>query len=188
MTLAFSTSSPWASVAAFASDGAVIWSGIERAPQAASGAIFRLLTQLEVDRGLRPSSFNVFAADIGPGSFTGVRVGVVLAKTFAFLQQGQVVGATAFDLINPTGTAVLPSKRGEYFIRLVGETPFRTTELPGEGLGYGGAMAPETPPDAARFASLLPELTPSDPMTFLPDYLIEPSISLPKKPFAGLSQ
>ncbi|HUQ68608.1 MAG TPA: tRNA (adenosine(37)-N6)-threonylcarbamoyltransferase complex dimerization subunit type 1 TsaB, partial [Planctomycetaceae bacterium] len=34
--------------------------------------------------GLRPADVNAVAVSIGPGSFTGLRVGVVCAKTFAY--------------------------------------------------------------------------------------------------------
>lgn len=133
--------------------------------------------------GIELDAFTLFAADIGPGSFTGVRVGVMLAKTFAWAQGKPVTGADAFDLIAPDRTVVLPSKKGEFFVRLPGEPPYRDTEAPADSVGYGPEREPNVPPHAAGFARLLGRLEPSDPLTFAPAYLIEPSISIPKKAY-----
>jgi hypothetical protein len=109
---------------------------------------------------------------------------VILAKTFGFVYGQPVAGANAFDLIDPTGVAVLPSKKGEYFVRRPGSAPNRQSGLPEAPFtGYGPDVPEPEPPHAARFASLLAHLEPSDPAAFVPEYLIDPSISTPKKPF-----
>jgi len=96
-----------------------------------------------------------------------------------------VAGANAFDLIDPHNTVVLPSKKGEFFVRRVGQNPFRTTDLPDQPfVGYGAGIAVQTVPNASRFSSLLGQVQPVAPELLLPQYLIEPSISTPKKPFA----
>lgn len=139
----------------------------------------RMRTELQI--GL--DAFELFAADIGPGSFTGVRVGVMLAKSFAWTQGKPVAGADAFDLISPDRAVVLPSKKGEYFVRLPGEAPYRDAEAPADAVGYGPDREPNTPPHAAGFALLVDRLERVDPLTFAPAYLIEPSISIPKKAY-----
>lgn len=185
MILGFSTSSPWASVAAIDETGQVQWQGKTLAPQSASSACMALLEKMKAEAGYASADFATFAADIGPGSFTGVRVGVVLAKTFAFLYNGHVLGATAFELISAHQTVVLPSKRGEYFVKPPKEDAHRTEVLPDGVVGYGGDVRDPVFPEAARLGAILPGLTPQDPFSFAPDYLIEPSISLPKRPYAG---
>lgn len=135
--------------------------------------------------GVAPDAFQIFAADVGPGSFTGVRVGVVLAKTLAYVAGGKVVGADAFDLIASDALVALPSRKGEYFLRTPGQAPIRTTQLDEAAIGYGPDFADPKAPSAAAFGVLLPGLTPVDPFAFMPEYLIEPSISVPKKAFGS---
>jgi len=186
--LGFSTSSAWTSVAAIAATSGheVIWQGADLAPKGASAACLSLLDQLLDETGLTLEDAEMFLADVGPGSFTGVRVGVTLAKTFGYLYGRPVAGATSFDLISAEQAVVLPSKKGEFFVRIPGEQAIRQTALPETAyVGFGPPIQPETYPSAARFAALIERLTPKPAEAFLPDYLIEPSISTPKKRFAS---
>ena len=140
-----------------------------------------------VETGIEPSQVDLFVADMGPGSFTGVRVGVTLAKTFGFLYSKEVAGVTSFDLIDASRTVVLPSRKGEFFVRRAGDVPYRTSEIEGEELvGFGPGMEPEVYPDASRVSLIIPNLVAVNAASFVPEYLIDPSISVPKKPFAPL--
>ncbi len=49
--------------------------------------------------GLTPSDCDYFAAVTGPGSFTGIRIGISCVKGFATALNKKAVGVTAFDLI-----------------------------------------------------------------------------------------
>ncbi|MCR9198291.1 MAG: tRNA (adenosine(37)-N6)-threonylcarbamoyltransferase complex dimerization subunit type 1 TsaB [Planctomycetaceae bacterium] len=49
--------------------------------------------------GLRPADIDVVAVSIGPGSFTGLRVGVVFAKTFAWANDASLVAVDTFRAI-----------------------------------------------------------------------------------------
>ncbi len=186
MTFAFSTSSRFVSVAIFES-GEVIFSGELDAPRAASQACMELIQRsgISVDLGTR------FCADLGPGSFTGVRVGVMLAKTFGFCNQVLVAGSNAFDLVNAHGTVALPSKRGEWFVRLPGEPPVRQGDVPQDATGYGWEPVSEGPrvqfPTARAFVKLVDHLEWVSPEVLMPDYLIEPSISTPNLPLSRMN-
>jgi len=187
--LAFSTSCAYASVAAIDRINGVLWSGTEEAPQGAGGACLRMLDRLKAETGLGLQDAEIFASDIGPGSFTGVRVGVTLAKTFGFMYHKLVAGATSFDLISVESTVVLPSKKGEFFVRRPGSAPVRTVELPEEPFtGFGPGIETQVWPSAARFREILDRLEPVPAMVFAPAYLIEPSISIPKIPFPKLAE
>jgi tRNA threonylcarbamoyladenosine biosynthesis protein TsaB len=186
--IGFSTSSRQASVAIISANGDLLWSGREEAPQAASGACLRML-QVGLDTvGTNLTDARLFVADLGPGSFTGVRVGVTLAKTFAFTHGVNAAGADAFDLIDDGQTVVISNKRGEWFLRRPGASALVVDVLPAdEFLGYGTGFEQQTYPDAARFGALLPYLHPVEPELLVPAYLVEPSISLPKKPYGAIS-
>jgi tRNA threonylcarbamoyladenosine biosynthesis protein TsaB len=184
--VAFSTSSPQASVALISAYGAVIGSARELAPQGASGACMRLLENLLAESGRKLADAELFAADLGPGSFTGVKVAVTLAKTLAFACGTSAAGASSFDLVSADGRVVLPSKRGEFFVRDPGAEPFLTGSLPdGEFVGYGAGIESPTYPDAERFAPIVAQLKALQPEMLVPNYMIEPSISIPKKPYAA---
>ena len=43
------------------------------------------------------SDIDVFACSVGPGSFTGIRIGVSTAKAFAYALSKQVLGVTSFE-------------------------------------------------------------------------------------------
>lgn len=190
MIVGFSTSSPVASVALIDVGGEVLWSGSDEARHAASGACLKLL-----ERGLRElgkdlAEASLFVADLGPGSFTGVRVGVTLAKTLAFAYGKETAGADAFDLIDFSGVVVLPSKRSEWFVRRPGQIPERVEVLPDSPFsGFGPGIESPRYPNAAGFAPLVGSLIRCAPEELVPGYLIEPSISTPKKPYgAGFAQ
>jgi len=187
--VAFSTSSPQASVALISEDGVVLASDQKHAPMQASGACFEMLEALLKQTGTRLNEATLFAADLGPGSFTGVKVAATIAKTLAFTLSVNACGASSFDLISTEETVILPSKKGEFFIKVFDQDPYRSTELPNERfLGYGPGIDEQQFPHAANFARLLHSLEPVDPEYLVPNYLIEPSISLPKKPLSPLDQ
>lgn len=57
------------------------------------------MRQILHDAGWRPRDVAVVAVAIGPGSFTGLRVGVTSAKAFAYAVQARVVGVNTLDVI-----------------------------------------------------------------------------------------
>ncbi len=72
--------------------------------------------------GLAMRSINLFAVTLGPGSFTGVRIGVSTVKGFAFAMEKPVVGVSTLEavamnfshtphVINP----ILDARRGEVY-------------------------------------------------------------------------
>lgn len=185
MIVAFSTSCHLAGVALLDENGAVIGASTSEASMAASGACLKLLAELLTRHGSNLGEASLFAADLGPGSFTGVKVGVTLAKVLGLACGVAVAGAESFDLIDPRKTVVMPSKRGEFFVRRVGSPPFRSRELPSEPfVGFGPGITEPVYPSAERFAGLLPSLQRMRPEHLLPHHMLEPSISQPKKPFA----
>lgn len=184
MIVAFSTSSPLTSVALIEPTGEVIACKTKEAPKAASSACLALLDECLATSPKGLDQATLFVADIGPGSFTGTRVGVIMAKTMAYDRGCQCAGATSFDLIDPIGDAYVPSKKGEWLLREVGEEPICVTVVaPSIVRGYMKEGCPPDYPLASRFALLLDRLVPVQPEALMPYYFHEPSISKPNKPY-----
>ncbi|HJP83334.1 MAG TPA: tRNA (adenosine(37)-N6)-threonylcarbamoyltransferase complex dimerization subunit type 1 TsaB, partial [Fimbriimonadaceae bacterium] len=108
MIVAFSSSSPIASVALFSESGELLADGERDASMRASEACLAILQDLLKATNRKLAETSLIVADLGPGSFTGVKVAVTLAKSLAFALSVQTAGATSFDLISTDQTAVLP--------------------------------------------------------------------------------
>ena len=150
---------------------------------AASAACMSQIQSLFEETGVELCDVKLFGADIGPGSFTGVRVGVTLAKTLAMTQNCQCVGATAFDLIDPKAAAAISAKKGYALVRQPGHSPeIVPVEQAMEILGYFPGKPEIVYPNASKAANILSELVRVSPFDFLPEYVFEPSISQAKNP------
>jgi tRNA threonylcarbamoyladenosine biosynthesis protein TsaB len=72
--------------------------------------------------GLRPADVNALAVSIGPGSFTGLRVGVVCAKTFAYATKCRVIAVDTLAAVAQQAPSefarlwiVSDAQRGDFF-------------------------------------------------------------------------
>ena len=171
-----------ASVAVRTGDGLVL-ARTEEAPRAASGACLRMLDQLLSELGTGPDEVDEWIADIGPGSFIGVRVGVMLAKTLAMAHGTRVRPVTSFDLIAADSTVAFPSRKGEWFVRIPGAEPYRSSDRPSDAVGFGPDVQAAVYPDAARAFLLLDRLPLMPPEALHAELLMEPAISQPKVPY-----
>lgn len=84
--------------------------------------LLRRLEWLLQERGLSMAQISAVAATIGPGSFTGVRVAVTVAKTLAFSLKAPLIGISTLDVIAYShAAAALPvcalmeAGRGEFY-------------------------------------------------------------------------
>lgn len=181
MILSISTSSPMASVALLREDGSIAASDQEEGRRNSSGAACRILVRLLEQADLKLEECTHIIADGGPGSFTGVRVGLGLAKALAYSLGVPVAVASSFDLIDPTGVVAVPKKAGEWFVRTPGKPLALATSLDGiEAVGYGQAEPTNVFPSAARAGELIPRLDWIPATEAMPIYGAEPSISVPK--------
>ncbi len=143
----------------------------------ASGAALEMLQAMLSD----PSSLDTIVADLGPGSFTGSKVGVTIAKTLGYSLKCRTFGVTSFDLVCCQSTIFIPSRKGEFFVRVVGEEPIVTKSVPADGFGYGCPEMETIYPKAENFC---PSCTAVEfaPEALVPLYIAPPSISIPKDP------
>lgn len=187
MTAVFSTSSPVASVALL--EGSELRGARRReAARGAGGACLELLDELLKEQGCDLADIQLFVADVGPGSFTGVKIGVVLAKVLASMLGAKTAGVSSFDLVALDGIAVVPSKRGEYWIRVPGDAPKKSESLPSRPyVGYGEGVLEPTFPDASAAVRLATSWQPMPPERLAAHYLAEPSISTPKTPYRAVA-
>ncbi len=75
-----------------------------RSAQSLAPAIDQALRELD----WQPRQLGLVAVTVGPGSFTGVRVGVVTAKTLAYALGCSVLGVTTFELLAAQAQGALP--------------------------------------------------------------------------------
>ncbi len=99
----------------------------QRSAQSLAPALHKLLAEV----GWQPRDVQRVAVTVGPGSFTGLRVGVTTAKTFAYAVGAEVVGIDTLEVIAaqapldvPRVAVALDAQRQEVFAAVYGpETP-----------------------------------------------------------------
>jgi tRNA threonylcarbamoyladenosine biosynthesis protein TsaB len=132
--LALETSGNSGSVAALDASQLVLQQALadgSRSAQSLAPAIHRLLAEV----GWPVGQVELIAVTQGPGSFTGLRIGITTAKALAYAVGARVMGVNTLEVIArqapamreaPALWAVLEAQRGEVFAaRFVAETPNR---------------------------------------------------------------
>jgi tRNA threonylcarbamoyladenosine biosynthesis protein TsaB len=73
---------------------------------------------------VEPEQLDALAVGTGPGSFTGVRIGLATARALAFALGLRAAGVSTLDALaagSPGAVPVIDAKRGEVFVTLAGE-------------------------------------------------------------------
>jgi tRNA threonylcarbamoyladenosine biosynthesis protein TsaB len=118
LILAFDTATDVATVA-LARDGEVLG---ERASRAVR--VLQDVEELLEAAGLEPSEVEGIAVGTGPGSYTGLRMGLVTARTLSFSLDVPVAGVSTLDALAagaPGAVPVIDGKRKEVFTLVAGE-------------------------------------------------------------------
>src|ERR687897_3875102 len=128
IVVAIETSTPQTSVA-IGSDRQIV-GNISLAGQARQEAVTPALDQLLEWTGVRLSQVGGIAVGIGPGLFTGLRVGVETAKTLAQVLAVPIVGITSLDALafsvrhtHRLIVAVIDGRRREVFFAIYRALP-----------------------------------------------------------------
>ncbi len=155
LVLAVETSSRIGSVAL--ARGAELLSQLTfSAPLQHSMEIFPSISRLLDQFGRRPQDIRQVHIDVGPGSFTGLRIAVTLAKTMSLAGGVQIVTVDTLDTIaaNVVDTVqdqsvpldrlavVLDAKRGQFFTAVYDRVDAATTEAPGRPTDDPGYQIP----------------------------------------------
>lgn len=204
MLLALDTSTPLVSVALYAG-GAVVSTAVSDQPMKHGEMLAPLITRVLADAGADRLDLTGVAVGLGPGPFTGLRVGVVTARTLGFALDIPVHGVCSLDVLAAQAVdsgvdgpfvATLDARRKELFWasydaaggRTDGPHVGRPDSLPQGVLvvGAGPRLYPEAfartaepvAPDAGVMARLVAEgtLEPVDPD---PIYLRRPDATVP---------
>lgn len=171
--LALETSGREASVAVLESAGGelqllreIALSAEQRTAQALAPAVRELLDAVE----WCPQTVKLIAVVIGPGSFTGLRIGVTFAKTFAYAVDAHVVGVNAL--------AVLAEQAGSTSMPLWTVMDAQRQELyAARWENPGGIEKGADPTRILPIAEWLSALRPGDSVTGLPLHKLRPKLS-----------
>jgi len=122
LTLALDTSSPESSLAVF-NDTSIIASAKHHSHKLQTG-FFKVMDDVFHEHNLSPREIKKVIMGIGPGSFTGVRVGVSLAKTLSQLTNAILIPIRSYYLAmgclehNAYYIPAIPSTRTECYAAL----------------------------------------------------------------------
>jgi tRNA threonylcarbamoyladenosine biosynthesis protein TsaB len=123
LTLAVDTAADFGGIA-LATESGVLEETLLHAPRGFSHILFAEIEALLARHSVRLSDIELYAAASGPGSFTGVRVGLAAIKGLAVVAGKPAVGVSNLDAIAEFGTSdfrapVVDAKRGEVYAALL---------------------------------------------------------------------
>ncbi len=205
--LALDTSTPLVSVA-LAVDGTVVASATSDRPMQHGEQLALMISRALAEVGALRQDVTAVAVGVGPGPYTGLRVGIVTARTFALVLGVPAYGVCSLDVLAAAavdrGTdepflATTDARRKELFwaaydeggARTAGPSVGRPEELPDDSLvvGAGPELYPSafrrsggpTRPDAATLALVVTEER-AELLDPEPIYLRRPDAAVPGVP------
>ncbi|GAB2781359.1 tRNA (adenosine(37)-N6)-threonylcarbamoyltransferase complex dimerization subunit type 1 TsaB [Nocardioides salsibiostraticola] len=100
MLLTFDTASPTVSVALFDTDTDRVLAELESTrPMKHGEELAPLITAALIEAGLTRNDLTAIGVGVGPGPFTGLRVGLVTARTLAFVLDLPIHGVCSLDAL-----------------------------------------------------------------------------------------
>ena len=107
--LAIETTAPVATVALWRDGEVTRYSADDTKKHAET--VLPLVERLLAETGETLSAMDYFAVDIGPGSFTGVRIGVCIANAFGYAMQKPVIGCNALETLRDKYGDIAPDAK-----------------------------------------------------------------------------
>jgi len=161
---AIDTSTALGSVALF-EDGRVVAQDARRLSNAHGESLLPMLDALFASAGWRPADVDRWAVGVGPGSFTGVRIGVATAKGIAMATGAELAGVTSLDALayglpeDALVVSVVAAGKGELFVQgrrgggvVAAPRHLRVAEVPGFVASLAGEAQVIVAGEAAREA------------------------------------
>ena len=156
LTIGISTAGP-VEVGLLAGNHEIVLASHAGALESLAALILQALQQAELTIG----DVALIGVCTGPGSFTGLRIGVAFAKTLAQAQRIPIIGVCSYDVVSHNVTAypiisVARGKRDYYYARVVpaaGSEPYfvqgsrEVIERAGDEVAAGGGRATIVGPD-----------------------------------------
>lgn len=192
MLLALDTTSAVATAALFR-DGALVAEREADAGKKHAETALPLIETILEENGVTIKQIDLFAVDIGPGSFTGVRIGVSLVNALAFASGKRVVPvdslrtlALSVEATEKPVCAIIDARNGNAYAALyqAGRTliepcavetePFIAT-LPQDTVFVGDAHVEEKTYPRARYAGLFALTHPETAMPEVEPLYLRPS-------------
>lgn len=116
MNILFLSSSTTNLVVAIIINGKIVYQAVNKYNQDMSSHIMVILDEAFKEAGIKPQNLNKIMVTNGPGSFTGIRIGLSLAKTMAFSLNIPVIPISTLEMIasgsNKRVIALIDARRG----------------------------------------------------------------------------
>ena len=207
MLLALDTSTPLVSVA-LARDGEVLTAATSDRPMQHGEQLAPMISRALAEVGALRQDVTAVAVGVGPGPYTGLRIGIVTARTFALVLGIPTYGVCSLDVLAAAAVdagvrepflSTTDARRKELFwaayddggARTAGPSVGRPEVLPGDLLvvGAGPELYPSafartsgpTRPDAATLALVVTEER-AELLDPEPLYLRRPDAAVPSAP------
>ncbi len=122
---AIDTSTPVGSVALF-EDGSLVAADAQRVSNAHGESLLPMVDALFGRLGWKPGDVGRWAVGVGPGSFTGVRIGVATAKGIVIATGAELVAVTSLDAVafgieaaeGDAIASIVDAMKGEVFLQV----------------------------------------------------------------------
>lgn len=171
MLLAIDTTAAIATVALF-QDGEFVCEREADAGKKHAETLLPLIDELLEENGVRIQQIDLFAVDVGPGSFTGVRIGASLVNALAFATGKKIVPVDSLMTLAYTSQetekpicAMIDARNGNAYAALYQggktliapcavETRAFLAQLPQDAVFVGDAMGEQKTYPRARFVGI----------------------------------
>ncbi|WP_394828925.1 tRNA (adenosine(37)-N6)-threonylcarbamoyltransferase complex dimerization subunit type 1 TsaB [Pendulispora albinea] len=128
--VAVDTSTALGSVALL-EDGAVVFESERRLSNAHGESLLLAIDEGMKHLGWRPGDVDRWGVGIGPGSFTGTRIGVATVKGIGLATGREVVAVSSFEAVHfglsllpgELAVSMLPAMHGEVFVQIADDEP-----------------------------------------------------------------